>query len=167
MPPIFEIEGKGIFPIDNVLGVIEVKSKLSSADYPQILQAAEKLIPRSRSPKGMHIATPGTASSGIVTYPSYSVFAFESDAKDRDEYDRIKEKSDELGIQLNVHAICVLSKGIWIIQSDQVKKKITTDKFDNAKNYIIYRKDRDEYPCRSFTHSGKERDRRKKGLSGK
>jgi hypothetical protein len=81
MPPILEAEGRGVFPIECVLYVIEVKSKLSSTDFDQIGLAASVLCPlRDRddkfNPNGMIIKTPSNTKNGIVTYPLYSVFAY-------------------------------------------------------------------------------------------
>lgn len=94
LPPIFLAGNRGIFPIDSVLCVIEVKSKLKASHYKDIAEAARFFYPKSKdNPNGLHIAIPGNIEEGKgvrqATYPLFSVFAYRSDA-DRDEAERLK-----------------------------------------------------------------------------
>lgn len=97
MPPILQAEGRGIFPVECTLMVIEVKSKLSSTHFEDIGLAASKLAPErlgdgTINPNGLHIATPARTPDQKTSYPLYAVFAYESDASDKDEFDRLRKK---------------------------------------------------------------------------
>jgi hypothetical protein len=57
LPPIFASESRGIFPIDSVLIVLEVKSKIAASDYGDLVEAASLFNPKN--PKSLRIATKG------------------------------------------------------------------------------------------------------------
>ncbi|MFZ3147418.1 MAG: DUF6602 domain-containing protein, partial [Methanothrix sp.] len=87
---------RGIFPIDSVLCVIEVKSELKAYHYRDIAEAARYFYPTSEeNPNGLHIARPGKLRGDKgqpqAFYPLFSVFAYRSDA-DRDEIERLDEQ---------------------------------------------------------------------------
>lgn len=131
MPPILQAEGKGIFPVECVLSVLEVKSKLCSSHLNDIILASTKVAPENlkggkHNPNGLHLATRARTHDGIVPYPLYSVFAYESDADEKDEFQRLEEKAQG---QLNfVSIICVLNKGVWRRdECGKIYKRISND----------------------------------------
>lgn len=78
LPPILMAEGRGLFPIDSVLAIVEVKSKLAARDYIDIVEAAKFFYPYDK--EHLHIATPGKLSKSGTKYPLYTIFAYTSDA---------------------------------------------------------------------------------------
>jgi len=139
MSPIWEVESRGIYPIDSVLAVIEVKSKFSSTYCPQVIESARRIgaIHRKdgkKNEKGMHIATPGTTKDQTVVYPLYSIFAYESDAKEKDEFERLKEfDQDALDY---VKGICILNKGMWAIANGE-NHSLNSNECQNAIDFIV------------------------------
>ena len=140
MPPILKAEGRGIFPIESVLTIIEVKSKLCSSHLLDIALAASKISPRfesdgTKNPNGMIIKTPGTTKDGIIRYPSFTVFAYESDAEEKDEYQRLKEQCPESSYYVN--SICVLNKGNWRIKKNQLAINLSKDILTNGRDFLV------------------------------
>lgn len=76
IPPIIDSETNGVFPIDSVHRVIEVKSNLTKTDVHQVLNLAWSLHPNN--PNGLKIAISGTLDGGQATYPLVSCFAYQS-----------------------------------------------------------------------------------------
>lgn len=116
LQPIFQTESRGIYPIDSVIMVIEIKSKLTTTDLKNLSKTSCMFLP-GHSTNSFLIATPGKIedvknSKGKMTqYPGYSIFAYDSDAN-KDEGIRIKEQCESTtwaGFRL----IGVANKGIW------------------------------------------------------
>jgi len=119
-PPILVAGDRGIFPIDSVLAVIEVKSCLKATDYISLESAARRISPRNSSnPEGLHISTPAITKDGMTHYPVYAVFAYTSDAKKKDEVNRLEEEIPNRSGFIRI--ICVLDKGIWSYREEEEK----------------------------------------------
>ncbi|CAI8702456.1 DUF6602 domain-containing protein [Kosakonia quasisacchari] len=76
IPPVIDSETNGVFPIDSVHRVIEIKSNLTSTDVNQVLNMAWALHPDNT--QGLKIAVPGKLENGYATYPLVSCFAYQS-----------------------------------------------------------------------------------------
>ena len=74
MPPILEEHGHGIYPVDAVLRVIEVKSLLDKDGLEQFGKLVHALNPLN--PDGLKMASPGTLPNGYSFYPFASLFAY-------------------------------------------------------------------------------------------
>lgn len=111
MPPIMLRGDRGIFPIDCVLAVIEVKSILEARDYKDLVDAGRRFFPNDKdNPNGLHIAIPGKLEDHNTVYPLYAVFGYTADA-DRDELERLEEQVP--GGSYYIRLICILDKGVW------------------------------------------------------
>lgn len=115
MPPILLSGNRGIFPIDSVLVVVEVKSTLKSSDYETLVDAGRRLAPKtSDNPDGMTIRTPGKLECNgnkQALYPLYAIFGYTSDATEKDEFERLEEQVP--GGNDYIRLIGVLNKGVW------------------------------------------------------
>ncbi|MBA1195588.1 hypothetical protein G7011_00475 [Pseudomonas plecoglossicida] len=76
LPPIFERGGRGIYPLDSVLRVIEVKSVVNGSSLEQFSQLIEALDPHN--PAGLKMASKGKLGGGKSYYPVCALFGFES-----------------------------------------------------------------------------------------
>lgn len=76
IPPIIDSETNGVYPIDSVHRVIEIKSNLIKTDVNQVLNLAWSLHPNN--PNGLKIAVSGNLDGGLATYPLVSCFAYQS-----------------------------------------------------------------------------------------
>lgn len=118
MPPIMLAGDRGIFPIDSVLVVIEVKSTLEARHYQTLVDAGRRFFPNAEDhPNALRIATPGELKGHEAVYPLYAVFGYTADA-DRDEFERLEEQVP--GGSDYIRLIGVLNKGVWSI-SDEVR----------------------------------------------
>lgn len=127
---------RGIFPIDSVLCVIEVKSELKAYHYRDIAEAARYFYPTSEeNPNGLHIARPGKLRGDKgqpqAFYPLFSVFAYRSDA-DRDEIERLDEQVPNGSYYIRV--IGILNKGVW---SSKKEKYLDKNKINNSFIFLI------------------------------
>ena len=115
MKPILSTGSSDIYPIDSVLAILEIKSKITSVGYKELIPCLKKLIPpseRNNSPNSLTISTSGKLSNGITYYPFYAIFAYETDAVEKLEYIRIKEhikKSELIG---RIQLLAVMDKEI-------------------------------------------------------
>lgn len=130
MPAIFAKKGNGIYPIDSVICVVEVKSTLNTSEIKKIIPSAYKLSPKN--PEGLKM----TERNSGATYPLYAVFAYTSDAKDKDERARFREccpAKITAGGDL-VRLITILDKGTWrITKSDRINGAI----YENASIFLM------------------------------
>lgn len=76
MPPILDKGGRGIYPIDAVLRLVEVKSNLDKASLAQLAKMMKAFDPDN--PEGLKMASRGKLAEGRSFYPVCSLFAFES-----------------------------------------------------------------------------------------
>ncbi len=105
---------RGIYPIDSVLAVCEVKSRLMAKHYRQIVKTAGYFQPPAGSinghPDGLAIATP--FKNGLCGHwPLFAVFAYESNAKDKSEPERLRQKMRTPHDARTVQLITVLNWG--------------------------------------------------------
>lgn len=76
IPPIVDSETNGVYPMDSVHRVIEIKSNLTKTDVNQTLNLAWSLHPDNT--EGLKIAVGGNLENGLATYPLVSCFAYQS-----------------------------------------------------------------------------------------
>lgn len=74
MPPIFEEHGHGIFPIDAVLRLIEVKSFLDRPALEQLARLVDSVNPANAD--GLKVAAPGNLDNGHLYYPAVGIFGY-------------------------------------------------------------------------------------------
>ncbi len=80
LPPILEQNGHGIYPVDAVLRVIEVKSTLNKEGLIQVQKLAWMLHPTN--PKGLKIAATGKLTRGQTQYPLVGLYAYSTTLAD-------------------------------------------------------------------------------------
>lgn len=80
MPPLLERDGHGIYPIDSVLRVIEVKSYIDTAAIDQFFKQAWAFHPNN--PEGLKIASCGNLDGGQANYPLCGMFGFSTNISD-------------------------------------------------------------------------------------
>ncbi|MBX8531430.1 hypothetical protein K5D32_17295 [Pseudomonas cichorii] len=135
MPPILEVGGRGLYPIDSVMCVLEVKSCLRSSHYEALSDAAFRLSPKN--PNGLRVRRPGKLEGGRTFYPLYAVFSFTSDAE-KDELVRAREKLGRLqslgDISDLFKLIGVLDKGVWSRSDGFFESKVATE---NAARFLV------------------------------
>lgn len=115
LPPILLAGDRGIFPIDSVLRVIEVKSVLKAGDYMTLVDAARCFFPPSSdNPTGLPIVIPGRDKGDEgqpqTFWPLYAVFAYTANSR-KDEIERLEDKVP--GGSTYLRLIGVLDKGVW------------------------------------------------------
>lgn len=76
LPPIFERGGRGIYPIDSVLRVVEVKSVVDKSSLAQFGRLVNALDPKNSD--GLKMASKGKLEDGYSYYPVCALFGFES-----------------------------------------------------------------------------------------
>lgn len=127
--PLFQTEPT-IIQVESVMSIIEVKSKITAAEYKDCLIKTEKI--NRLKPFGKTIQQsergrkPGSSDTRIFT----SIFAYSSDMKGslKDEYKRYLNKANELNISpLLIDRIYILNKGI-INPTDNIYSEENLDK---------------------------------------
>jgi uncharacterized protein DUF6602 len=109
--PILAAESRGVFPIDSVVAVVEIKSTLAASDYKEIAAAAARFQARSpTNPDGLLIAASGTLPDGATKYPMFALFAYGANAN-RDEVERLLAQAPAGAGRIAL--IGVLDKGVW------------------------------------------------------
>ncbi len=105
LPPILEENGHGIYPMDAVLRVIEVKSTLDKEGLRQLGRLSNSLSPSN--PDGLKMATAGKLESGRSYYPFASLFAYKSTLSN------IAESKAEIPELVGATCpVCVITKGV-------------------------------------------------------
>lgn len=141
LPPVFLAGGRGVYPIDSVLAVVEVKTKLRKAHYKQLLKAARCFSPRCESnPTGLFIATKGRDPQtgervAKTTWPLYAVFAYEASAKHQDEQQPFEGLTPDGPRYIKL--ICVLNRGVWTSKNGKYNCHISSDARLVAENFLI------------------------------
>jgi hypothetical protein len=139
LPPILVAEGRGIFPIDSVLAIVEVKSKLRAEDYKQISDAARRFNPQNND--YLHIYTEGKIESKgkscrDAIYPLYAAFAYSSDSPKVSEIDRLNNSAPDHGNSIQL--IGVLDKGIWWFNRDKWESEPNDKIEENSAKFLMY-----------------------------
>lgn len=142
LPPILVAEGRGIFPIDSVLAVVEIKSKLKAQDYRQFSDAARRLSPGNK--ESLHIYTDGKIEnrdnkSGRIRYqaiyPLYAAFAYTSSSAES-EVDRLFKFAPDH--ENSIRLIGVLDKGIWWFNKDKWESEPNKNEIENSTKFLMY-----------------------------
>ncbi|HBN9644844.1 TPA: DUF6602 domain-containing protein [Pseudomonas aeruginosa] len=98
LPPIFERGSRGIYPMDSVLRVVEVKSVVNGASLDQFAKLVSALDPKN--PEGLKMASKGKLDDGLSYYPVCALFGFESVlgdlAKKISEHEILKHKNNPI-----------------------------------------------------------------------
>ena len=117
--PVYSVRGAGIYAIESVVLVVEVKSTLELASYRQAAIVATQL-------KGMKILKPAVQGESQEFWidepgllPLHMVFGFKSDAE-KSEADRAHDIANEIGQPLHqfLQVACVPGKSSWAFQAD-------------------------------------------------
>jgi hypothetical protein len=123
LPPILFEECTGLFPIESVLYVIEIKSKLDAGELSDSHDAAMNfltldLAPGRYDPKGIPV-------HHLVTKPIYAIFAFGTDLSGdgKTEVERYTEllARDQRAQPADgppIRVICVVDRGYWYWLTD-------------------------------------------------
>lgn len=136
LPPILLAGDRGIFPVDSVLAVIEVKSCLKAFHYISLVDAARRISPNTKdNPQGLHIQTEANTPDKRTPYPLYAVFAYTSDARDKDEGSRLEEQVPNRSDFIKL--ICVLDKGIWSIKNGKWWKHSDVDMQNISVRFLL------------------------------
>ncbi|MHB9133322.1 MAG: DUF6602 domain-containing protein [Armatimonadota bacterium] len=104
VPAMLFDDSQGLFPVDSVFAVIEVKSKLDAAELRKSYAAAKRLYEM----KHIH--------NGISTLTA--IFAFSSNMKKGNELQRYQRYGDDNPTTSAVRSICVVGKGYWYATGD-------------------------------------------------
>jgi hypothetical protein len=110
IPPIFQDIGRGIYPIDSVLRVLEIKSNLDKKSLIQIKDASWKLNPSN--PDGLKIANSGNLPGGQMNYPLYGVFAYKCSISN------LNKTLSSLGAATPFPTMAILGKGVCLNKSN-------------------------------------------------
>lgn len=94
LPPIFEENGHGIYPIDAVLRFVEVKSTLNEEGIKQFRRAVDAFDPKNAN--GLKMATKGYLGDGNSFYPFGVLFAY-STTLGREKIAEFKAEQTDLG----------------------------------------------------------------------
>ncbi|GFZ76727.1 hypothetical protein GCM10011531_02510 [Aquaticitalea lipolytica] len=115
MRPILSSGSSGVFPIDSVLAILEIKSKITSTEYKKLIPCLTKLIPPSEKNNrsdSLTISTSGNLENGITYYPFYAIFAYETDAADKFEHTRMFEQIAKSELIARIQLLAVMDKEI-------------------------------------------------------
>jgi hypothetical protein len=110
IPPFLLKEGEGIIPYESVLSTIEVKSKLDREEVLNSVQNARSV--KTLEPFFAEIKSSGTSKNSPACY----IFSFDSDLKEKTEYERLKEVVDEVNsnedvsIYVPISGLCIPDK---------------------------------------------------------
>jgi len=114
IPPILEEYGRGIYPLDSVLRVIEVKSHLDKAAMVQFSSLATMFSPIND--QGLKIADDGRLQGNQSHYPYASLFAYKTD------FVSVEASKKHLEIpQGTSSCVCVVTKGVDSINSESIE----------------------------------------------
>ncbi|MDH0630838.1 hypothetical protein N5D36_20925 [Pseudomonas mosselii] len=106
MPPVLEAAGRGIYPVDSVVRVIEVKSNVNKASLVQFSEMIKCFDPSNTD--GLKVASAGRLTGGMAYYPVCAMFGFESTYRGfADECERNPVISGSSSL------ICLDGVGLW------------------------------------------------------
>lgn len=115
-PPIIEAAGRGVYLIDSVLRVIEVKSVITSESCEQFSRMIDCFTPKIGS---LRISSKGKLNNNECFYPVCAMFGFDSNISD---LGRVCAKYESI---VNSESLIYINSGkLWNYQ------KITLDNFD-------------------------------------
>jgi hypothetical protein len=116
VPPLLVAGDRGVYPLDSVLAVCEVKSTLKASDYEQAGFAARHF--NSAHSECLAFARGGPNGSTPVP-PLYAIFGYTADAKDKSEPARLVEQCPDPRDHDTIRLIAVLDKGLWLWDGTQ------------------------------------------------
>lgn len=113
LPPLMYDPKLGVFPLDAVFAVIEIKSRLTSSTLDEAYTNAVSLW-QLRLSTGLYEEREGQRTDFVVP-PVPALFAFESDLQDRrtTEIERYLRMDPEGSTRPTIHMLCVVGKGFW------------------------------------------------------
>ena len=113
LPPVLLQKEQVIAPIEAVLGVIEVKSKLTATELDSSIKHALRIRELVTSWECVNPAD-DTDNMSWTKYPGYHLFAFESDLSEKSEKERFEERSEILKVSSEVPflSMCVANKSV-------------------------------------------------------
>lgn len=117
LSPILYGERFGTFPLDCCLTTIEIKSKLTATELQKTIENA-LIMPKLEYSSYKVDIKKKKQSVAVVTR---TLFAFESDLKNKDEFDRYKEKDSGWNTCPLIKEFCVIDKGMWLFDTPHKK----------------------------------------------
>ena len=129
LPPILEENGHGIYPIDAVIRIIEVKSTLKKEGIIQL----NKLI-KSFSPledEGLKLCTYGKLKNGASYYPFVSLFAYETKIVGIE-----KALKDNINTTNSSFVVTVSNKGTYFCENKMVSNENNLLE-ENVINFLV------------------------------
>lgn len=128
MPPLLERDGHGIYPIDSVLRVIEVKSYVDTAAIDQFFRQAWAFHPSNSD--GLKMASSGNLSGGHANYPLCGMFGFSTNISD------FKAAiSSRKGDIKSAHVYCD-GKGVVMLGSESDSLISLNDRVEDIKYFV-------------------------------
>lgn len=107
IPPLLEENGHGIYPMDAVLRVLEVKSTLRKRDLEQLRGLAWSFNPDNDN--GLKMAMTGNLEGGQINYPLVGLFAYSTDVRD------IMASVESVGgMTSDSVMLCVAESGVYL-----------------------------------------------------
>ena len=111
VPPLLVGEEGGLFPLESLIYTIEVKSVLNAEELRRANESARSI---DMALKDLTYILEDHAEPPTYPRPLSALFAFESDAKDKDELERYFEQFKPEDQKLQI--LCVVGKGCWANQ---------------------------------------------------
>lgn len=102
IPPIMDENGYGIYPMDSVLRIVEVKSILNRDGIEQYKNICNSIDPKN--PVGLKVVLKGNLDNGQTYYPFAAIFSYTSDIVD------FHNKRKEYGLENWQYPICILKE---------------------------------------------------------
>lgn len=119
-PPILFEEVYGVFPIESVLFVVEIKSILTSGELRKSHESANKLK-ELRLAKGLDTSPVVRANSRVESHKS-CLLAFDSDLT-QDGKSEIERYDDiRMGAIPAISSLCIINRGYWSWKNNQWEK---------------------------------------------
>lgn len=115
--PILYGERFGTFPLDCCLTTVEIKSKLTATELQKTIKNAS-IMPELKYSSHKVDTETKRQSVAVVTR---TLFAFESNLKNKDELDRYKEKDSGWNTCPLIKVFCVIDKGMWLFDTPRKK----------------------------------------------
>ena len=114
LPPILLQQEQVIAPIESVVGVVEVKSKLTATELDSSIKHAMKIRELVTSWELIHAEGPSADDMKWTKYPGYHLFAFDSDLNEKSEKERFDERAEKLkvGDDSPFLSMCVANKTV-------------------------------------------------------
>lgn len=129
LPPLMEEVGHGIYPIDSVLRIVEVKSTLQKSDLSQLERLCRSVDPNEGG--GLKMASKGKLENGRSYYPFVSLIAYKSNVADIK--DTICQSFPALSQYIS--QLCIIEKGVF--KTDKSLFLPNENKVNNIKMFLV------------------------------